>query len=259
MVEDLDEIYKGCATSIKGVEYLKPKEYIEPFVLKLAPYKPYYYCNVKMADQLSIGETVNTVYNKVLITAIFPDSYSIKIKVGEEELKYRRVVCMAYALDVRTPMCKFYTGVVDDDLNFYAFGANCISLQQVEAGFPLDYSLVDKVVTAGLADNCLDMLQQFSTITIKKDDMQDTLGYWVDFAIKKEYVNDAGKVKLSPNMAIEAYKNIILDKESYYYCKGKESDMHHLYKAWVSQITSDEKEFMNRYEKTQLINNALKL
>lgn len=256
MIEELTEIYKGHATVIKSKEYLKPEEYISPFVDKLKNYTPSYLCFVKVADQLSKDDDINTVYNKVLIIARFPDSYDV---VTPDGYKYHRVVCMAYALDVRTPVCKFYTGAIDSDMNFYAFGANCMNIQEIEDGFPLDYSFVDTIVRNGLADNCLAMLSQFSTIELEKDTMQNTLGEWVDFTIKKEYVNDSGRVKLSPNMAIDAYKSLVMDKESGYYSDLPTFNMHTIYKSWASQVTEDDKDIMNRYEKTQLINNVLKL
>ena len=76
---------------------------------------------------------------------------------------------------------------------------------------------------------------------------------------KKEYINDVGKVKLSNSMPIEAYKRLAMDKDSSLYVEGNAIPIPNVMKAFLEQITDDEKDIINRYEKTQLINNLMKL
>ena len=259
MIENLKTIYTGHATVIKNKEYFSAKNYIEPFIEKLKPYTEDIICFVKVADQLAIDDSICTVYNKVLIMGIFPKEYNITINQNNTSEIYRRVVCMSYALDVKNPTCKFYTGVIDNDLNFYAFGNNCCNIQKIEPETALDYSFVNTIINNGLSDLCELMLNQIVNITVDKNTLISTLGEWVDSSIKKEYINDAGKVKLSVNIPIDAYKKLVIDKDSNYYSDNQFISLLNILRSFISQITEDEKDIINRYEKTQLINNILKL
>ena len=260
MIESLKTIYEGSATIIKNKEYLSTKAYIEPFVERLKDYTSNFICLVKPADQISYDDkSVSYVYNRVLVIGVFPESYNVTITRNNKAVEYNRVVCMTYALDVKTPICKFYTGVIDTDLNFYAFGANCINIQKIEPDTPLDYSFVKSIIEHGLKDNCEYILNQNITRSISRDKMTEYLGDWIDFSIKKEYINDSGKVKLSNTIPIEAYKLLTIDRESEYYMDGDVLFYPEILRAFLSQITEDDKDIVNRYEKTQLINNLLKL
>jgi hypothetical protein len=166
---------------------------------------------------------------------------------------------MTYGLDCRTPYCKFYTGVVDEEMNFYAFGPDCINMQKIEPETALDYSYIDQIIQNGLNDNCKQMIDQFDSLNKSDIEMQELLGNWIDFTIRKEYINDSGRVKLSPNMAVISYKELMVNKDSDYYSDEPNKSMHDIYMSWANQLVKDEKDLINRYEKTQLINQLLKL
>ena len=269
MIEDLKTLYTGKATIIKEKQYLSAKAYVQPFIERMETYKAKFICEAKQADQLSYdGNNIDTVYNKVLVTAVLPSDYDFTVNYTEPNLfstqditskTYHRVVCMSYALDVKTPVCKFYTGVVDGDMNFYAFGKDCISVQEIETETPIDFSPLTTIVKNGINDVCNKMLAQFKSIKFNSEDIYKMLGEWIDFTITKDYSSDFGKVKLSSSMAIEAYKRIAIDKDSEYYSDAKQRNINDLYRAWSSQIEQDDKDIINRYEKTQLINRLFKL
>lgn len=260
MQENLKTLYKGSATIIKGKEYLSTEAYIKPFVERLKDYTEKFICHTKPADQISYDkDSVDYVYNRVLVTGILPDEYDITLNRDDKAVTYHRVVCMTYALDVKTPICKFYTGVVDSECNFYAFGANCISIQKIEPDNPIDYTPVKSVIDSGLNDNCEVILNQNLTRSIDRDKITETLGDWVDFAIRKEYVNDSGRIKLSNSMPIDAYKNLQINRDSEYYKDGDKIMYPEILQAFLNQVTKDDKDITNRYEKTQLINQMLKL
>ena len=257
MVESLEEIYKGTATIIKNKNYFAAQSYLSPFIEKMSNYTDKFICNVKVADQLSeVDGEINTVYNKVLVTAVFPDNYNITLSDGSV---FHRVTCMSYALDVKVPNCKFYTGVVDTEFNFYSFGADCITIQKIEPENPIDYTGIEQIVQNGLNDNCATILEQNMHRVLDKNNILNDLGEWIDFTLKKEYINDVGKVKLSNSMPIEAYKRLAMDKDSPLYEEGNAIPIPNVMKAFLEQITDDEKDIINRYEKTQLINNLMKL
>ena len=260
MIETLKNVLNGSATAIKTKEYLSAKAYIEPFVERLTPYTTNFICNVKLADQVSYDDKgVDTIYNKVLVMAVLPDDKDVSINRNNRVISYHRVVCMAYALDVKTPICKFYTGVVDSDMVFYAFGADCISIQKIEPDTAIDYTSVKTIIENGLKDNCQFILNQNTSRSIDKDKITEHLGEWIDFAIKKEYINDSGKIKLSTGLPIEAYKALMVNRDSDYFIDGDKVPMPEILKSFLVQISEDDKDLINRYEKTQLINQLLKL
>jgi hypothetical protein len=100
------------------------------------------------------------------------------------------------------------------------------------------------------------MLSQL--ISLQLDNKPDILGHWIDFAIKKEFVNDAGKVKLSTALPIEVYKDMTMDKDSDFYTEGKLS-VSKVLQAFSSRVSEDQKDLNNRYEKIQLVNKLLEL
>ena len=177
MIENLNTVLEGSATVIKNKEYLSTKAYLEPFVERLKPYTSNFVCYVKLADQVSYDEEgADTIYNRVLLIAVLPDDKDVSINRNDKVVSYHRVVCMAYALDVKNPICKFYTGVVDQDFVFYAFGANCINIQKIEPDTAIDYTSVQTIIDNGLNDNCQFILNQNVSRNIDKDKIIENLG-----------------------------------------------------------------------------------
>jgi hypothetical protein len=164
---------------------------------------------------------------------------------------------MSYALDTKKPMCKFYTGVVDPDLNFYAFGENCMDIQEIEADTAINYSPIQVIFNNGLRDNCQAMIEQLHTVFIPKS--ITLVGQWVDFALKKEYYNEAGKVRMSVSLPIDVYKVLTMDQDSDLYIEDNEISLIHILKAFSNFVSEDGKDLTNRYEKIQLINRLLEL
>lgn len=248
----LQNLYKGCSTTIKGRTFFSAKQYVEPFISAISPYVNIHICEAKIADQLE-GNGTNAIYNKVLVVGVFKNDYSFTIK----DTTFHRVICMNYSLDTRKPMCKFYTGVIDSDFNFYAFGNDCMNIQTIEPESAIDYSYINAVINNGLKDNCQAMLEQLSNVYIPKT--TNMLGQWVDCAIKKEYYNEAGKVKLSTSLPIEVYKALVLDQDSAFYEDVQQLSLLNILKPFSNYICTDEKDIINRYEKIQLVNKLLGL
>lgn len=252
MRETLQNVYQGHATTIKNKTYFNTRQYVEPFINAVSDFAGRHICDVKIADQLE-GNGTRAIYNRVLITSICNDEYDFIVN-GKV---YHRVVCMSYSLDTRKPLCKFYTGVVDPDLNFYAFGENCIYIQEIEAESAINYSSVQTVFRNGLNDNCQQMLEQLVTVPIHNS--PDILGHWVDFAIKKEYYNEAGKVRLSVTLPVDVYKNVTIEQDSVFYEDAEEIPIIKVLEAFSSSISNDDKDLINRYEKIKLVNRLLGL
>jgi hypothetical protein len=252
MRETLQNTYQGYATTIKNKSYFSTRQYVEPFINAVSTFANKHICEVKLADQLE-GNGTHVIYNRVLVMSICNTEYDFTIN----DVIYHRVVCMTYTLDTKKPICKFYTGVVDPDLNFYAFGDNCMAIQEMEADTAINYSPVQVIFNNGLRDNCRAMLEQLSSISVPKS--TNLLGDWVDFALKKEYFNEAGKVRLSTSLPIDAYRTLTMDQDADLYVEDDSISLLHILKTFSSFISEDGKDLSNRYEKTQLVNRLLEL
>lgn len=256
MLTDLNELYKGKATIIKNKQYLSAKDYVSPFVERFKDITDKFFYIAKPADQISCDKnTADLVYNKVLIFAVLPELYDMNINY----ITYHRVICMSYCLDIKTPLYKFYTGVIDPDFTFFSFGINNSTALQVEPETALDYSFVKVLIDNCKNDQCKAMLIQIQDLVIDKKDIFTILGSWIDFTINQEYFDGIGKTKLSSNMAINAYKTLVLDRESDLYSSKDSIPLIDAIKAWNVQIKEDDKDIISRYEKTQLVNRLFNL
>jgi hypothetical protein len=252
MRETLQNIYLGPATTIKNKTYFSTRQYVEPFINAISDFASRHICEVKVADQLE-GNGSRAIYNRVLVISVCNDEYDFIVN-GRS---FHRTICMSYSLDTKKPLCKFYTGVVDPDLNFYAFGDDCMHIQEIEPENAIDYSFVQAVFQNGLRDNCQQMLEQLVTVPVSNS--PDTLGHWVDFAIKKEYYNEAGKVRMAVTLPVEVYKTVTMDQDSEFYFDGEEIPMFNVLQSFSYFINNDDKDLNNRYEKIQLVNKLLGL
>ena len=108
MIETRQELLKGKSTVIKNVQFLSAEDYTQPFFDRMDKLKATYIINVKVADQMSTTNKVpDTVYNKVHIQAVLPDSY---YKTNHT----KKVVGFVYGLDVKKPAAKLYIADIDE-------------------------------------------------------------------------------------------------------------------------------------------------
>jgi len=252
MTEELNNILEGKTTLIKNKQYLSARAYIEPFIKRMDEFKATYNCQVKTPDQLSVTEgKPDLVYNRVHIQAILPETYYNKFGC-------RKVVGMIYGLDVKTPIVKFYIGNIDKNGNLITFDPNAMIIQKLESATPIDFSGIKGLME--LTDSSEVMLKQLQETFVDRDKFMGMLGEWIDIALEKAIVNDGGKVKLATSLPVDVYKSILKDKDSGYYISETEQiSMLDLYKTFASKIREDDKDIINRFEKTLLINKVLKI
>lgn len=252
MIEELKNLLEGKTTVIKGKQYLSTKAYIEPFMKRLEQFNPEYICQVKMPDQLSLTDgKPDLVYNRVHLQAIMPESFYLKEGM-------RKVIGMVYGLDVKNPIAKFYVADIDKDYNIVSFDQDAINVQKIEAETALDYtcikSLLEKTDTNAL------MINQIKKVYIERDNMVKILGSWIDYALDGSFTNDGGKVKLSTSLPVDVYKLIVKDKDSNFYVpETKQISVYDVYRTFINQIRIDDKDIINKFEKTILIKRLLKL
>lgn len=242
----LNELLEGNATIIKGKEYLSAKRYIQPFIDKMKPFTEDFKISVKIADQLVVSEK-NTIFNRVHVQAILPSN--------TEYIGHKEVIGFVYGLDVRKPVAKIYKGLIDEDSNnFYVFDSNSIVLQEIVPEEAFAYPIKQLMESTS---NTMNVIEQALKTPIKRNEenINSLLGDWIRKCIHFEYCTEFGKIKLSPSMAIEAYQNLFENVGSKFYISKEVESFTTLdaFDAFANIIAIDEKDLMNKFEKTLLI------
>lgn len=252
MIEELKNVLNGKSTLIKNKQYLSAKDYIQPFLDRMDAYKVSYTCQVKPADQLSVTDSnPDVVYNRVHIQAIFPEEFYYKNGC-------RKVIGFVYGIDVKVPIAKFYIASIDDKGNLIAFDPNAIIIQKLEDATPIDYSCIQNLFN--ITDNTEVMLQQLKNNYIDREVFIHRLGEWVDLTLDQCIINDGGKVKLTSSLPIDVYKSLIKDKDSDYYIKEtSQISIYDVYATFLGKIREDNKDIINQFEKTLLVNKILRI
>lgn len=253
----LQDLYKGFATIIKDKNYFTAKEYIEPFIQKVQDEFPNLICYGKSAEQLSkTSATIQMVYNKVLVIAYSSDKVYQDPSITDT---YHRAVCMTYALDVRKPTAKFYTGLVDQNNNFYCFSLDDCVVQVIEPDTALNYTSIPNLINKFKSPHVtVQMVETMYKTVFNQNNMLNILGNWVDKAIQTEWINDSGKIKVSVDRVLDVYQELWIKKDSPHLLKPDDKIIK-VYQTFISKITEDSKDLNNRCEKTLIINKILGL
>lgn len=251
MTETLQTVLEGKAVSIKGKYFMSASSYIQPFIDRLQPYGVDFKCQVKLPDFITLTpeKELNVAFIRVSITAIFPKT---------EETQYRRALTMAYALDLKIPVVKFYIGVLDDNDNFIAFDKDSLILQRLESDTPINYNPIKTLLEK--TDNIKVMLDSIKKSYLDRDLFCRYLGEWIDFVLDATCCGEYGKVKLSSSAPIDVYKMLLKDPDSEFYIpEDHQISVYDVYSAFLSLIRDDDKDVINRFEKTWLVDLLLKL
>lgn len=242
----ISELLSGKSTLIKGKQYLSTKEYVDPFLQEMAKYTDDFRVKIKLPDQMtgSVDDT-DITYNRVLIEAVMPSDHNVE---GHEE-----VIGLLYGLDIRKPVSKVYRGYLNQACtNLSVFDPQWLVVNELK---PLEGIKFDVKSMLEMANNFEQQIKAYKKATVDRDKMQPLLGKWVDLSLRDTYFNGVQNVKISPNVAIEAYKSLLLDKENKYYIPETTAitafDIH---EALTQIVTDDDKDILNRFEKTMLIN-----
>lgn len=239
MTENINKVLEGMAIQVKGIKYKTAKEYIQPFIDILKKYNVTYKCNVKMPEYLSISkDNLNKCYTQVNIMAIL-----------ESNTKCKKVIGMIYGLDVKTPIYKFYSGYINEDLFFI----NKDSIHVYKFDGEIDYSIVAKLLES-------DDFRFIDNIDISEETLFYQLGKWIDFVINNEIINESGKIKLSTSIPIDVYRSLIKESDSNFYIK----DIPHIkkldiYSTFLSILENNDKDIINQIEKILLIESLLEI
>lgn len=252
MIEEIKTVLNGKSTLIKNKQYLSAKDYIQPFLDRMDEYKASYICQVKPAEQVSVTDSnPDIVYNRVHIQAVLPEEFYYKNGC-------KKVIGFVYGIDVKIPIAKFYIASMDSKGNLIAFDQNAIIIQKLEDATPIDYSCIPNLFK--VTDNTDVMIQQLKNNYIDRDLFINRLGEWIDLTLDQCIINDGGKVKLTSSLPIDVYKSIIKDKDSEYYVKEtSQISIYDVYTTFLGKIKEDNKDIINQFEKTLLVNKILKI
>lgn len=246
----IEQAMLGMPTKIKDKEYFGTKAYIEPFLDRMSKYTDNFTIQVKPADQISLNKDreinfENIVYNRVWVEAILPGEYAYE--------GHQQSVSLLYALDTRKPLYKIFKNTVRMAcLNLCVFSPEHLQVTELEPETAMNYTFANQVME--LTDNTKAMLEKLSNTYIKRSEITDRLGEWVDNSIGASYNSGFGKVQLAESTAISAYKALVKDKESDYYTPEGDINMFDAYNAFTNIITHDKgRDIINKYEKIYLV------
>lgn len=242
-----EKLLLGKATKIKDKEYFSAKAYVTPFFEKMGKLTKTFIINVKPAEQVSLtprGDInfEDIVYNRVWIQAILPGDYAHE--------NHKRVVSMAYALDTRKPVVKFYTGALNmENMSLCAFDSGMLSVAELKPLTPINYSFLDNVQS--MTDTIAPTLDTYKNTIFELEDIHKNLGIWIDRCICIKTTNISGTIKLAETTPIDVFKKLMQDSWP--------KTGFDVYNAFIELITKDEKDLINKFEKTLLVKEILNI
>lgn len=248
METTLSELLTGKATIIKSKDYLATKDYVQPFIDAMSALTNDFRVKIKLPDQMTIGQSQDITYNRVLVEAVLPKDNSID--------NHDEVIGFLYGLDIRKPVSKVYRGYLNQACtNLSVFDPKWMIVNEMRPGelIPID---IKKLLE--IPNNFDQRLKKLKSEFVSKETIFDRLGGWIDKSLREYYHNGVQSVKISPNVAVEAYKSLYIDSASPYFTPhNEESSVYNVYNAFTQTVTDDTKDIMNRFEKTMMINKLL--
>lgn len=254
----IDALLKGKATRIKKNEYLKTEAYVTPFLNKMSKFTNDFRVQVKLPDQITKtkdGEIDmdDVTYNRVWIQAVMPEEYAFD--------NHQEVVGMVYGLDTRKPVVKIYRGVLNMACtNLCVFNPSFLNVQELEPEKTINFSSVDTLMSQ--TDDLKVWLEKLhkEEFKITPDNVNESMGRWINNCWDTAWNKGYGTVKVSDSLVLGASKLLFRDEESPYYVgKDTTTDMFNVYNAFTQMITNDNKDIMNKFEKTYLVKDILSI
>ncbi|MGV8961935.1 MAG: hypothetical protein ACOH2V_00960 [Candidatus Saccharimonadaceae bacterium] len=246
------ELYKGKSTLIKNKEFFPTKTYVEPFIERMSAFTDDFRLQIKMPDQMTFSkDATDLTYNRVLVQAVLPRTHTIE--------KHDEVIGFLYGLDVKKPIVKIYRGYLNQACtNLTVFNPQWLEVQELVPGDPINYgsiqSLLERPNDFGI------MLEKLKNTIISRELRTQYLGGWVDYALRESQDYGFGKVKIAVSTPVDAYKQLFINSDSDYFIpEGIDPTLYDIYNSFTQIVTDDKKDIMNKFEKTMIINNLLKI
>lgn len=180
-----------------------------------------------------------------------PDSYTID--------NHQEVYGLVYGLDVRTPVYKVYKGMLNRACtNLCVFNPEWQQVYELKPEENFTYSIKRIMEMVSDFENTI---RTMKNTYLSSDDYERhrLLGHMLEKSILMEHRNFGGKVKISNSTVIKAYEDVYLDNRSKYYTGDQESTVFNYYNAFTDLVSNQDKDIMNKFEKTLLINSLFGL
>lgn len=249
----INELYKGLPCIIKNKEFKSSEEYVKPFLDQMSKYTEDFRVSAKLASALSTtNDRTNRVYSRVLIEAVMPESHCVD--------NHDEVIGFLYGLDISKPVAKIYKSHLNRACtNMCVFSPEWLQIQELKPNEAINYSGIQNLME--LTNDFKVKLEATKKIFISREDRKLELGNWVDSALRESIDLGYGKVKITPALPISAYKKLFIDQKSEYYIpEGHDPSQFDVLNAFTQVVTDGRKsDIMNMFEKTQVINNILKI
>lgn len=252
-LESLNDLLKGKGTIIKKNEYLSTEQFVTPFLDRMSQYTNDFRVEVRLPDQLTtVNNDADITYNRVWIQAVLPNEYAFN--------NHQEVVGLVYGLDVRTPVAKIYTGALNMACtNLCVFNPGFLNIQEIEPLAPINFNCVTELMEK--QNDIRETLTNLSNTEFLCSDynINESLGKWIRNSMKAHTsLTKYNKVKMSASDVISAYK-LLFEKDDSPYFVGNEdvTNMFNVYNAFTQIITDDDKDIMNKFEKTLVVKEIL--
>lgn len=256
----LEEVLKGKATKIKGKEYFRTADYVEPFLDRMSKFTSDFRVQVKEPDQITVDDsgdiiTDDLTFNRVALEAILPNEYAFE--------GHKQVIGMVFGLDVRKPIVKFFSGAERSVCtNLCIFNPTGLHIEALEPETAIDYdpirSLIERTQTI---TNTLHKLSETEFVTSEQN-INENLGKWIRNAMELDFNRGFGKVKIATSLILDMYKDLFVNDESEYFTGKNNCSMFNIYNCLTQQLTNEyrkNKDIINRAEKTILAAKILEI
>lgn len=245
----IDELLRGKGTIIKNKEYFPTKVYVEPFLDKMSSFTNNFVCKAQLASQLT-NEENNEIYNRVWVQAILPEEYAYE--------NHKQSVNLLYALDKQKPIVKLFKNTVNMAcLNMCVFSPEYLQVSELEPGSRINFAFIKNVME--MTDNTQALLKTLSNTIIKREDIFNELGHWIDRCIEIPFKSSYGTVKIARSLPTDVYESLSKKKDSPYYSEDDYNGFD-IYNAFTDIICNDkDKDILNKYEKVYLVSKILNI
>jgi hypothetical protein len=248
----IQDLLKGKPTIIKNNEFFPTKTYVEPFLERMSKFTDDFRISVKTPNQMTIDkDSTDITYNRVLIEAVLPEKFTID--------NHEEVIGFLYGIDVRKPVAKIYKSYLNQACtNMCVFNPDWLNVQELVPGDPIQFGAVEEMLEK--TNDFAIQLKKLKNTFLDRDEKTNYLGKWVDATLREYEDYGFGKVKVAVSTPVNAYKELFINAESEYYIpEGIAPSLFDVYNAFTQIITDDDKDILNKFEKTMLVNRLLEI
>lgn len=249
----IDQLLKGKNTIIKSNEYLSTEQYVTPFLELVHDYTESFIIKAETPKQMTVtDDDTDITYNRVWVQAVLKKDYGFE--------NHKEVIGFLYGLDTKKPIVKFYKGGLNMACtNLCIFNPEMLHVQLLEPESRIDYKPLKQVVK--VVDDVVVTLKKMSNIFIDTQDVEDLereLGRWNRNALISSYNNGASLVKVGEGIPNKAFKDLFLNQKSKYYrAPDKTTTLFDVYNAFTDLISNDNRDIINKAEKTLILKDIL--